>query len=126
MSFLGRGWNYPLEYDNGMIDMVEDVDSVIAAIKLLLATTPGERFMLPGFGSRAGQLLFEGITPHTLRLIEVYTEEDIRTWIPRIQWVEVTAKQVEDHLLQLIIEFKVIGNPVPETFVYPYYLDGVR
>lgn len=122
-SILGRGWNFPLEYDNGAPEVVEDVDSVKAAIRALFSTSPGERFMEPSYGSRVVGMLFEGVRPQTLQLLEVYAEEDIETWIPRIARVRAHAQLVAEHQVQLTIEFRLIGNPTPETMVFPFYVE---
>lgn len=125
-NILGTGLSVPVAFKEGKVELAEGSESVKAAIRFLFSTRRGERFMLPTFGTRTWSLLFEGIGPEMLQLLEVYAEEEIRTWIPRIQRVDTRATQTDEHIVELLITYWLRNRTTPEMMVYPFYLEGYR
>ena len=59
MDFLGRGLAFPLHTDaTGSIALVGGEREVVESIRLILATSPGERPMRPEFGCAVHDLVF--------------------------------------------------------------------
>ena len=94
MSERFLGLQYPLVRTNrGILAQKRGVDQIKADLLQLILTTPGERVMLPEFGTRLRDLLFE---PNDLTLeIEAQRiiSKAILRWEPRIalQNIEITS-----------------------------------
>lgn len=125
-SILGRGWEYPIQYEQGKFAQRGDALSVRAAVFYVLSTRVGSRFMRPKFGSMLYTLLFDGLTDETIQLAEVFAEDAIRQWVPRVQSVRCRGRinSANDHQLDLFIECRLIDSSVPEAFIYPFYVQG--
>lgn len=123
---LGKGFSFPIQYEAGKWRTASDVSSVKAGVFYVLSTRIGKRFFRPEFGSLLHTLIFEPLDETTIQLAEVYAEEAIRNWVPRIQYVRATGKvsTQQENRLDLYIECKVIDKPVPEAFIYPFYVQG--
>jgi phage baseplate assembly protein W len=82
-KFLGL--QYPLEKTaRGILAQKTGVDQIKADLLQLLLTNPGERVMLPAFGTPLRELIFE---PNDSFLVDKATQviaDAIRTWEPRI------------------------------------------
>lgn len=83
MSFLGLP--YPITKDpRGFLRTQSGVDQIKADLLTLLLTQPGERVMLPEFGTNLQKFIFE---PNDNNLLEQVKEEVARAislWEPRI------------------------------------------
>ena len=125
-EILGKGFDFPIQYERGKWATAEGVHSVKAGIFYLLSTRIGERFFRPEFGSLLHTLVFEPLDNTTIQLAEVYAEDAIRNWIPRVQYVKAKGviSREQENRLDLYIECRVINRPVPEEFVYPFYVQG--
>jgi hypothetical protein len=59
-SFLGSGLSFPLRIGaDGDFVLSQEVNQVEESIQVILGTKPGERRMLPTFGSDLHKLVFE-------------------------------------------------------------------
>lgn len=125
-NILGKGFDFPIQYERGKWATAEGVGSVKAGVFYLLSTKIGERFFRPEFGSLLPTLVFEPLDSTTIQLAEVYAEEAIRNWIPRIKHVTVRGviNRDQENRLDLYVECRVIDRPVPEAFIYPFYVQG--
>ena len=61
LDFLGKGWNFPFGYDksNGSVLFSSGVENIRQNILIILGTRQGERQMLPRFGCKIHDLLFD-------------------------------------------------------------------
>ncbi len=60
-DFIGAGWAFPLRTNSrGGIALVRREQELEEAMRLILATYPGERPMRPEFGSRVRDWVFRG------------------------------------------------------------------
>ena len=122
-EILGRGLDYPYQFDRGILKTVEGEDSVKAALKMLLSTPIGSRFMLPEYGSNLPLLLFEPCDDQTAIRAESYVGEAVERWIPRIRSARVRVVAEPDrHRLVISMTYTLINDPSTRTFVYPFYL----
>lgn len=125
-DLLGTGFKFPIEFDNGKLATSSSVNSVKSAVFYLLSTRIGERFFRPDFGSLLYTLIFEIADETTIHLAEVYAEDSIKSWIPRIKRVSIKGyiSDEQENRIDLYIECVTIDNPVPEAFIYPFYVKG--
>ena len=120
---LGQGLNYPYKFHLGVLEPAAGVKSVEAALKMLLSTPIGSRFMLPEYGSNLPLLLFEPCDDQTAIRAEAYVGEAVQQWIPRIRSARVNATPEPDrHRLVVSMTYTLINDPTARTFVYPFYL----
>jgi uncharacterized protein len=92
MSFLGAP--YPLiKHPRGFFRTQSGVNQIKADLLQLLLTEPGERVMLPDFGTRLKKFIFEMNDSSTLEQVREEIANAIGTWEPRIavQAIEVTS-----------------------------------
>jgi len=89
--------------------IVRDEDSISQSIKSILSTYPGERIMLPTFGSTLKRLLFEPMSQFTADTIETEIESAINKWENRayISSVDVIANE-DDNTYKISIDFIII------------------
>jgi uncharacterized protein len=125
MKFLGAP--YPItKHPRGLLRTQEGINQVKSDLLVLLLTNPGERCMLPEFGTPLNELIFE---PNDSTIIQTATEmiaESIRLWEPRIaiQDIDITTdldviedslnpvdlKQDMGHILLIKIRFSDFDN----------------
>lgn len=96
MDWYGQA--YALDAEKYSVAMKQrNVELIESGITQILLTVPGERRMLPEFGSRVKTLLFE---PHDETLYaEIGTEVvvAVERWEPRVILVDVHIQGVEDN-----------------------------
>jgi phage baseplate assembly protein W len=123
-AFLGRGWAFPVAVDaQGALAMAEYEEDIRQAIRIILATEPGERVMRPDFGAGLRALAFEPINTNTMALARYRTEQALILWEPRIDsiTVEVSAQPARG-LLQIDVRYRVRRTNTFYNLVYPFYL----
>jgi phage baseplate assembly protein W len=102
----------PLSQD---LTVFKDEDAVKESIKNLILTDRGERLMQPDLGGNISAMLFENITPATLKLIEDQVRTTIQLYEPRaeLQNVAVTSN-IDDNTVRVKITFyiKNVEQPI--------------
>lgn len=94
--------------------LLKDEDAVKEAIKNLLLTDPGERPMQPYLGGGIRGLLFENITPGTLKLIQDRVQETIKTFEPRAELIDVTVTTTfDENQVGVRVQFYIVNNQQP-------------
>ena len=68
----------------GKVSIIRDHESIKQSIRTILTTYPGERIMLPEFGSTLRTLLFDPMDDFTAELIEAEIKDNINRWENRI------------------------------------------
>jgi uncharacterized protein len=106
--FIGAGFDAGLTgglalTSSGGVAMTEGDQTVRQALMLLLSTTPGERVMRPGYGSRLHRLIFAPNDDTTAGLAIHYVREAIRRWEPRVEVIDVDAEADPDAPWRLLI-----------------------
>ena len=90
VDFVGAGWAFPLATDaTGGIALVVREREIEEAIRLILATAPGERPMRPEFGCRVHDHVFAPINASTAGAIASDVRYALELWEPRIDVQEV-------------------------------------
>ena len=120
----GRGVRFPLVREPGL-GWVTGEDAVSQALRSLLLTEPGERIGRPSYGAGLSRFLFAPTNLSTRSLIRETVVEAIERDEPRVELeaVRVAADPVEPGLLQIDIEYRLIGESTSRNLVFPFYLD---
>lgn len=124
-DFLGKGFRFPVAVNlNGGVSSSVLEENVRQSIFIILGTAPGERLMRPDFGCRIHDLMFAPNTDITAARAEVYCEEAIYKYEPRIDKVTCRAGANSDapNRLDVKIEYVIAGKHEKRNLVFPFYL----
>jgi phage baseplate assembly protein W len=124
-DFLGKGLRFPVSINlNGGVSSSQLEENVRQSLFVILGTAPGERVNRPRFGCRIHDLMFAPNTPMTAARAEVYCEEAIYKFEPRIERVACRARPNADepNRLDIRIEYVIAGKNVERNLVFPFYL----
>ena len=124
-AFLGVGWKFPVQSDNGEIVLSRYEQDIQEAIWIILSTAPGERLMLPDFGCGIHEYVFAPNNTSTAGMVRFHVQEALTRWEPRIilQQVQVEADPGDPAVLLIHIEYKVRTTDSRFNLVYPFYLE---
>jgi uncharacterized protein len=124
-DFLGKGLRFPVSLSlNGGVSSSQLEDNIRQSIFIILGTAPGERVMRPEFGCEIHDLMFAPNNGMTAARAEVYCEEAIYKFEPRIAKVSCTAGPHPDepNRLDVRIEYVIAGTNDKRNLVFPFYL----
>jgi phage baseplate assembly protein W len=124
-DFLGRGLRFPVSVNlNGGVSTSQLEENVRQSIFIVLGTAPGERINRPTFGCEIHDLMFAPNNPLTAARAEIYCEEAILKFEPRVEKVTCTAMPNSDepNRLDVKIEYVIAGKNDKRNLVFPFYL----
>ncbi|MBA3462136.1 MAG: GPW/gp25 family protein [Deltaproteobacteria bacterium] len=124
-DFLGKGLRFPVSINlNGGVSSSTLEENVRQSIFIILGTAPGERIRRPDFGCRIHDLMFAPNNAMTAARAEIFCEEAIYKYEPRVQRVTVTAlpNPSQPNRLDLRIEYVIASVNHPRNLVFPFYL----
>jgi phage baseplate assembly protein W len=124
-QFIGAGLAFPLRTDaTGGIALVRGDREVAEAIRLILATAPGERPMRPEFGCAIGDFVFAPADAATAGLIAYEVRVSLERWEPRIDLheVQVDFAEAANGVLLINIRYALRGTNDPRNLVFPFYV----
>ena len=123
---LGKGLRFPVSVNlNGGVSASQYEENVRQSLFIILGTAPGERIMRPDFGCRIHDLMFAPNNDITAARAEVYCEEAIYKYEPRVSKVACTARAHPDqpNRLDVRIEYVIAGKNDKRNLVFPFYLE---
>jgi phage baseplate assembly protein W len=124
-DFLGKGLRFPVSVNlNGGVSSSVLEENVRQSIFIILGTAPGERIYRPDFGCRIHDLMFAPNNAITAAAAEVYCEEALYKYEPRIESVTCRARPNADepNRLDVRLEYVIAGKNEKRNLVYPFYL----
>ncbi|RKN35821.1 GPW/gp25 family protein [Streptomyces hoynatensis] len=124
-QFVGAGWAFPPRTDaTGRIALVSGDREIEEAIRLVLATSPGERPMRPEFGCRLHDYVFAPADAGTAGQLAAEVRRALDRWEPRIEVADVVVRfdETDDGVLYLDIGYSVRGSNDPRNLVFPFYV----
>jgi phage baseplate assembly protein W len=124
-DFLGKGFRFPVSVNlNGGVSTSALEENVRQSIFVILGTAPGERINRPQFGCRIHDLMFAPNNPLTAARAEIYCEEAIYKYEPRVSKVTCAAQANPDepNRLDIRIEYVIAGKNDKRNLVFPFYL----
>lgn len=123
-DFVGTGWSFPLDADGrGGIAMISGAENITRTINIILGTPLGQRVVRPTFGSRLQELVFAPLNPETMGLAELYVQEALTFWEPRIELLDVIAQIAPERssMLLITINYYIKATHDKRSLVYPFY-----
>jgi len=124
-DFLGKGLRFPVSINlNGGVSSSQLEENVRQSIFIILGTAPGERLFRPDFGCRIHDLMFAPNNDITAARAEVYCEEELYKYEPRISSVACSAMAHPDqpNRLDVRVEYVIAGKNDKRNLVFPFYL----
>ena len=124
-DFLGKGFRFPVSANlNGGVSTSALEENVRQSIFIILGTAPGERINRPQFGCLIHDLMFAPNNPLTAARAEIYCEEAIYKYEPRVSRVKCSAQANADepNRLDVRIEYVIAGKNDKRNLVFPFYL----
>ena len=125
-SYLGQGWSFPPAFNKEQrgVEMVADEQDVVQALKILLATMPGERVMRPDFGINMEKLLFQPLNTSLVAYMQDLIRDAILYHEPRLSLNQVSLEAVpEEGLIRIALDVTIRTTNARTNLVYPYYLN---
>jgi phage baseplate assembly protein W len=123
-DLIGSGWAFPLGVTRtGGIAMSSGAANVERAMRIILATYPGERPMRPNFGSRLRDYQFEAVNPDNAAAIEAEVVDSLTRCEPRVQviGVDVVPMIAEVGAFHLDIKYLISDELHERNLVVPFY-----
>ena len=123
-DFVGAGWAFPLGVDaRGGIALARRDQEIEQAIRLVLATYPGERPMRPEFGSRIRDYVFRSATIDTAAELSEEVRNALLRWEPRVivEAVNVTVDDYDRSRLYIDLSYTIKGTNDRRNLVFPFY-----
>ncbi len=124
-DLVGAGWAFPLRTDpTGSIALVNREREIAEAIRLILATSPGERPMRPEFGCRIHDHVFGPTNATTAGQIAYDVRAALERWEPRIDVddVAVSFERADAGTLYIDVRYTISGMIDPRSLVFPFYV----
>ncbi|MFJ4826062.1 GPW/gp25 family protein [Streptomyces bacillaris] len=124
-QFIGAGWAFPPRTDaTGSIALVRGEHELEESIRLILATSPGERPMRPEFGCAVNDYVFAPADAGTAGQLAYEVRLALERWEPRIEVVEVVVRfdEADNGVLYIDIGYTVRGSNDPRNLVFPFYV----
>ena len=123
--FIGAGWAFPLRTDaTGSVALVTKYREIAAAIRLVLATSPGERPMRPEFGSRLAEYVFAPANATTAGQLANEVRVALERWEPRIEVgdVDIGFGAAASGTVYIDVHYQIRGDNDPRNLVFPFYI----
>jgi len=129
-TFLGRGWAFPPTFTAAGADVVtvSDADDVHECLSILVATTPGERVMRPGFGCDLPDLQFEEVDAGFVNRVRQVVSSAILRGEPRVELndVNVNTSETEQGVVLIGVDYTIRSSNSRFNMVFPFYVNEAR
>jgi phage baseplate assembly protein W len=123
-DFVGSGWGFPLGVSpRGGIELVRREVELEQAMRLILATYPGERPMRPAFGSRLRDFVFRPADATTAAELAEEVRNALLRWEARvdIELVDVRPDPDDRSVLYIDIGYRIKHTNDRRNLVFPFY-----
>ena len=110
-----------------VINNLKDVVAIQNSLHNIFTWIPGERILLPEFGSNLRKLLYEGITDFNVERIISEIRSSVSEWEPRVEIQKIvnvsTDDDTDDNTVHLEVLYKIPGLEGLENEVFAYDLE---
>jgi phage baseplate assembly protein W len=124
-EFIGNGWSFPLGVNRrGGISLASREREIEEAIRIILATAPGERPMRPEFGCGIHDYVFAPADASTAGSIAFQVTSALEMWEPRIDVAGVDVEIDDDDrgVLYINIAYTIRRSNDVRNLVFPFYV----
>lgn len=120
VKFLGIAVKHPVDVANGKIRLAEGINAVQQSIISILNTPIGSRFMLPEYGSRLHELMFEPNDEVLISMMRLFIRDAISEWEKRVTFDDAQFT-ISVESVEVLLSYKVLNSNEIESFIYPFY-----
>jgi len=101
--------------------VLNHANAIAQAVKNLVLTDPGERFFNPDLGTGISESLFENVDVISASQIQVYVENTIRNYEPRVKLEEVViVPDFDSGLFNVTVKYEIVGVDIPiQALAFP-------
>jgi phage baseplate assembly protein W len=101
--------------------VLNHANAIAQAVKNLVLTDPGERFFNPDLGTGISESLFENVDVISASQIQVYVENTIRNYEPRVRLEEVViVPDFDSGLFNVTVKYEIVGVDIPiQALAFP-------
>ncbi len=125
-DFLGTGLKFPVAVNSvtGRFEMVSDEENIKESIYVILMTQKGERLLMPNFGSRINDYVFEVMSETNLTLMANNVKMVIEAYEKRIKDIniDISKEYLNQGKLILNIKYVVATTNMAGNMVFPFYV----
>ncbi|MBC7890627.1 MAG: GPW/gp25 family protein [Sphingobacteriaceae bacterium] len=122
--FLGRGWNFPPQFDRAtaQVTMLEGEADIRSSLHVLLSTLPGERVMQPDYGCDLTPLLFQPVDTALRTFLQDRIRTAVLSYEPRItvDRVDLEPDPNEGRIL-ITLDYTVRTTNSRQNLVFPFH-----
>ncbi|MBU0487547.1 MAG: GPW/gp25 family protein [Bacteroidetes bacterium] len=125
IPFIGKGWNFPPEFDKGKrtVVMTSGEEDIRQSLEILLSTKVGERLMNPDYGCNLNVMLFEPLNVTIKKYLDDLIRMAILNFEPRIHAEKITfSNGLENNVVLVEIDYIIKTTNTRTNMVYPFYL----
>lgn len=125
-TFLGVGWQFPLELSQGTnaCHMVTNETNLAQSLWTLLSTSPGERVHRCDYGCYLRRYAFELMDTTAETLLRDEIERSIILFEPRVAVDSVTFRTNQtEGILYIEIDYTIRQTNRRSNMVYPFFLN---
>lgn len=120
--YLGTAMKRPVSLVAGKADIISGPEVIDQSIEDILSTPQGTRMMLPEYGSRLHEIMFEPNDEVLAGMLEMLITEAVRMWERRTRLISVQASPSEDaNVMNCVIMHAPLASNEIRSFVYPFY-----
>lgn len=119
-AYLGKGLSYPTKLVGGSWAYLDSTELITQSITTILNTPVGSKYMLPEFGSRLKELVFEPNDEVLEDLLSTFIYEAIRDWEKRVEYISSSFSR-GDNVIFCVITYRILASNEVNSFVYPFY-----
>ncbi|WP_110240084.1 GPW/gp25 family protein [Nocardioides gilvus] len=113
---FGRGVAFPVGLSDGSrVALSQGPDNIATSLRIILSTEPGERVMLPAFGTGLRRYLYEPNVALTHHLIEEAVRRAVHRWEPRVRLdqVQVGADRDDPRTARIEVRYRLVATGAP-------------
>jgi len=125
--FLGAGWSFPPQFNKSTADVtiVSGVTDIEQSLKVLFSTFKGERLMVPAYGCKLVEFLFEDIDSSLIARMTDKITTAILYFEPRITLnsVAIDTNDYADGVVYIKLDYMIKQTNSRNNGVYPYYFN---
>lgn len=118
-AYLGKAVAYPIRVQTGSVKLAEGVEMLEGSIRMILMTPVGSRELVPTYGSRLNELLWEPNDTILETLLRVYIIDAIDKNEPRIRLQSVSVVSKDDMSL-CRLKYKILSTDEVKEYIFPF------
>ena len=112
------GVKLPFSSDSVFTSTFTSKEAIKTNLINFFLTSKGERFLNPTFGSEIKNMLFENITPDTLRLLDSSIRQELKIFFPRVEPIQINSSTDPDtNVIQFNISYTIKQTNIEDEVV---------